>query len=494
MSEKLDISIVIPAFNEAKRLPAFLERVITYCNNTPGKYEIIVVDDGSSDQTGEVAGSFKGQSTNLSVIRLPKNRGKGYAIKQGFFKSKGRICTFLDADGSTEPDEIQKNIHYILEDGYDIFAGSREVESEGQIIKGKLHRRLIGRIFNFLTKACLSQDIKDNLCGFKIFKKEVIRPLFSRAFIEEFGFDMEIIYLAQQMGYRVKEGGVSWHHVDGSKVNLFTDSVRVFLNILQIKIWHRAAIVSSTGEMSVDEYDYMYQLEDAHWWFLSHRNLAMRLTKSLNIANPNILDLGTGTGANLVSFSKLGQTHGIDISEQAVAYCRRRGLNNVTRSAVDQITFQDKSFDIITCLDVLEHLADPQETLREMKRVLKNQGKIIITVPALMMLWSQHDEALGHLRRYQKKTLLADLQEAGLRTERMGYFFFSSFLPLVVMRMFKNLFVSRKKLQSDMTSLPPKFINESLKLLFKLELKIAGKAGLPFGSTLYAVVSKNEMD
>lgn len=239
MNEKIDISIVIPAYNESLRLPRFLANLIPYCEKSGKKYEIIVVDDGSIDGTSEAARRCTNAFRNLEVVRLENNRGKGCAVKTGFVRSKGDICLFMDADGSVQPQEIEKNIPYILEQGYDLFVGSRVLRAEDRILKAKWYRRLMGAIFNFLVHSLLFDEIADTQCGFKIFKREVIQPLFSGLHLNGFGFDIEILYLAHKLNLKIKEGPVSWSSVDGSKINLLTDSVGMFFNILQIRAWYR---------------------------------------------------------------------------------------------------------------------------------------------------------------------------------------------------------------------------------------------------------------
>ena len=490
MSKTIEISIVFPAYNEAERLPLYLERLIFYCNNSKKTYEIIIVDDGSRDNTIESIESYKKQFNNLHTIRYDNNRGKGYAVKKGLFESSGEICVFLDADGSVPPEEIEKNLHYIVEEGYDIFAGSRVPQNKDQVLRIKWYRKLIGKIFNFFVHIFLFENIKDTQCGFKMFKKEIVEPLFSRCHLEGFGFDVEVLYLAYKMGYRIKEGPVSWHHVDGTKLNLFTDSVKMFFNILQVRNWHCTPINIFSKYLGPDEYKYMYKMEKYHWWFVCRRNLVVHLMKSLKIPSPVILDVGAGTGGNLLAFRDLGTVFGIDASEQSIGFCRKRGLENVILCSAENIRHKDKIFDIVTCLDLLEHVPNPVETLLELKRVLKDNGKIIITAAAFKILWSQHDEALCHLRRYEKTSLSKDIREAGLKIDRMGYFFFASFFVVAPIRIIRRFFLSRYKLVSDTSTLPPKALNAFLRFFFNLELKAMGRSGAPFGTTIYAVISK----
>lgn len=491
-SQKTDISIVIPAYNEARRLPAYLDRVMAYCSESPRTYEIIVVDDGSSDKTIEVIDPLKARFEDFSLITSSRNRGKGHAVRRGFLKAQGEVCVFLDADGSVLPEEIEKNIHHILEKNYDILIGSRALRGEGQVLKIRWHRKFMGKVFNFFVHAFLFKKIEDPQCGFKMFKKSIVESLFARSHLQGFGFDIEILYLAHKMGYKVKEVPISWHHVDGSKVNIFTDSVKMFFNILQVRNWHYTPINTFSRYLGPDEYKYMYEMENYHWWFVSRRNLVMELIKSLKMPSPKILDVGVGTGGNLLAMEKFGETYGIDIAPQAIGFCKKRGITQVRQCPAEKIDYPDKTFDIITCLDLLEHVADPIEVLIELKRILKDRGRIIMTAAALKMLWSQHDEALCHLRRYDKVSLLREAGEAGLKVEKMGYFFFTSFFVVAPIRIMRRFFTSGYKLASDTTTLPPKPLNEFLKFLFKIEMKliIGSGVGAPFGTTLYAVISK----
>jgi len=232
------ISIVIPAKDEQERLPRFLRVVIDYCHQSSHFYEIIVVDDGSKDQTAQMTLSFQKEFPSLKVISLERNHGKGYAVKQGFLAAQGEIILFLDADGSTGPQEIERHLHW-FDQGYDIVIGSRVLRDGKSHVNARVYRKWMGSVFNFLVSHLLIKDIKDTQCGFKMFRALHIADLFGRLYLEGFGFDLEVLYLAQQMGLRIKEVAVNWSHIDGSKIDLFKDSLGMFGNILQIKNWHK---------------------------------------------------------------------------------------------------------------------------------------------------------------------------------------------------------------------------------------------------------------
>lgn len=487
---KTDISIIIPVYNEAKRLPVFLRDIFAYCKGRREfSFEVIVVDDGSTDDTITQARLFSKEFNHFQIIEIKNNRGKGNAVKKGLFAANSEICLFMDADGSVKPQEIDSNLHYITQDGYDIFIGSRVLKQEGCVLKGLWYRKVLGSIFNFLVHLLLFKEIEDTQCGFKIFKKEVIRPLFSRTYLEGFGFDIEVLYLAHKMGYIIKEGAVSWHHVGGSKINLFLDSITMFLNIFQVRNWHYTPINVSSRYLGPDECRFMYNLGKYHWWFVSRQTLLLGLINRLNVSEPKILEIECGTGNNILELSKIGKTFGTDMSGKSLEFCKKIGIRNLVNSSAENLSFKDETFNIVICLDTLERVYEQQKTLSEIKRVLKKGGRAIITVPAFKSLWSQHDEASGNLRRYRKESLIHEIRQVGLGVEETNFFFFSSFFIVASLRTIRKIFFSDRPFLSDTTTLPPKPLNEFLKLLFQMEAKLAMHLRMPFGTTLYAVVN-----
>lgn len=233
-----NISIIIPAKDEQARLPQFLIEVIAYCKQSKNSYEIIVVDDGSKDSTAQAALGFQKDFQPLRVISLECNHGKGYAVKQGFLAAQGDIVLFLDADGSTKPNEIERYLP-LFDQGWDLVIGSRVLNDGTSQVKTRFYRKMMGNIFNYCVSSLLIKGIKDTQCGFKMFKAAVAKDVFHRLHLEGFGFDLEVLFLSQRLNYRIKEVPVNWSHVQGSKVRIFKDSLRMFCNILEIKNLHK---------------------------------------------------------------------------------------------------------------------------------------------------------------------------------------------------------------------------------------------------------------
>lgn len=232
-AEGVELSIVIPSFNEALRLPASLDRIAEYVARTGFPTEVIVVDDGSTDKTAEVAGSYAGRIANLRVLKNGSNRGKGYSVRHGMLEAKGRIVLFTDADLSAPIEEAGKLLAAMKD--YDVAIGSRAMDRSLIQVHESAFREFAGIIFNKIVRVVLRLPFVDTQCGFKAFRRERCRILFEQQRIERFGFDPELLYLARHHGLRAVEIPVLWSHSPATKINMMRDSIQMFVDVFTIR-------------------------------------------------------------------------------------------------------------------------------------------------------------------------------------------------------------------------------------------------------------------
>jgi SAM-dependent methyltransferase len=236
------------------------------------------------------------------------------------------------------------------------------------------------------------------------------------------------------------------------------------------------------------EYRAMYELESSYWWYVARRALVVELLEDeiLRGGGTRILDVGCGTGANLGAFDRVGLASGIDASMDALHFCASRGIGNIAQSAVEELPFAHRTFDVVTALDVLEHTDDDLHALREIHRVCNAGGLFIATVPAYGFLWSEHDEALKHRRRYTAHELRNKLTITGFEVVRTSYFISTLFFPILALRIWQGL---RKSSTNPRTSLVmlPRWINSSLVGLLGMERRLFQRMNLPFGVSIVAL-------
>ncbi len=243
ISDSPFLSVVIPAYNEERRLPQTLQSVVDYLARQSYTSEVIVVDDGSRDNTAQVVESFRAAHPTVALIRND-HRGKGYAVRAGMLAARGHIILFSDADLSTPIEEIAELLPW-FERGYGIVIGSRE-GAGAKRIKEPFYRHLMGRVFNFVVRLLAVRGIDDTQCGFKAFRDDVAREIFARTHLYRdnsqpvagamvTAYDVEVLFLGQKLGHKIKEIPVEWQYGTESKVNPLKDSWRNFRDVALVR-------------------------------------------------------------------------------------------------------------------------------------------------------------------------------------------------------------------------------------------------------------------
>jgi dolichyl-phosphate beta-glucosyltransferase len=246
MSSEGDIflSVIIPAYNEENRIVPSLERIVDYLSAQEYAAEIIVVDDGSTDETAQRIERFRDQHRGMAhcpeitVTGDGINRGKGAAVKRGMLKGCGRFLLFSDADLSTPIEDVEKLLA-CLEGDCDIAFGSRSLPGSQVEVHQPLYREWMGKTFNKFVRLLTVQGFVDTQCGFKLFRRDAARDLFARQRLDGFSFDVEILYLARKGGYRIREVPVRWINSPDTRVHALHHSVQMFRDLFRIRALHR---------------------------------------------------------------------------------------------------------------------------------------------------------------------------------------------------------------------------------------------------------------
>ncbi len=233
------LSIIIPTYNEEERLPSTLKRLVMFFRGLAISFEVIVVDDGSTDCSCEIALKAADHWPEVALLSCPRNRGKGFAAGQGVLGARGALILFTDADLSTPIEEFSK-LEKSLALGYDIVIGSRRIRGADIRIRQPFLRRMAGRIFGWMSEVILLSGIKDTQCGFKLFRSPIAKKAFSLRCVQGFSFDAEILYIAKKrLGARIKEVPVQWNDsAKYSKVCLRKEAFRMFMDLIRIRMIH----------------------------------------------------------------------------------------------------------------------------------------------------------------------------------------------------------------------------------------------------------------
>jgi glycosyltransferase involved in cell wall biosynthesis len=228
------LSIVVPAYNESARIENALDRVMSCVAERGWDAEVVVVDDGSKDNTAEIVHKWMEHHPRLHLVQNPGNKGKGYSVRNGLLQAAGDIVMFTDADLSAPMEEAERLIAAI-EDGADVAIGSRWMDRTRQTIHQPLYRQFFGRCFNWITRTVMGLPFKDTQCGFKAFKRPAAQVIFRLQTIERWGFDPEILFIARKLKYVIREVPVTWGHDERSRMSYLKDGMKMLEDMARIR-------------------------------------------------------------------------------------------------------------------------------------------------------------------------------------------------------------------------------------------------------------------
>jgi dolichyl-phosphate beta-glucosyltransferase len=490
------LTLVVPLFNEEERvsergpeLAAFVARL------APGS-ELVFVDDGSTDATVEAVEKVLSAWPDLRgrLLRRP-HEGKGGAVMEGLRDARADYAGFCDVDLSTGLEQLEQLLEAATMTRV-LAIGSRDVVGSRLIRRQSAVREILGRGYNRAVQLTLAPGISDTQCGAKIASTKVWRELIPHCREKGFAWDVELIAVARRRGIVVREIGVEWRHDDRSRVRVARDGAAMLLALA--RIWRNARHVPVAGPSaptSVSVFNdaqasTLIESDTDHWWFRSKAALVASALRrhAAHCADRRLVDVGAGAGGTT---TLLGlpprQLISIDGSEVLCRQARRRHALLTAVAMAEAIPLRDGAAGMVTLLDVIEHLDRPEDVLREVRRVLASDGRLVVNVPAHSWLWSSADVYLGHRRRYTRRLLRQQLQDSGFRIVWLSHVFSWLVLPVWLARRLQS--DAQRQLGLDRAGA---LIDAAALVLTRLERTLVRWCPLPLGTSILCVAAKED--
>jgi dolichyl-phosphate beta-glucosyltransferase len=489
-----DFGLVVPLYNEQSRFDEFGQQLVDFLNARGPGCELVFVDDGSDDATTDLVEELiaKNPWSRIALIRRP-HAGKGAAVAAGLAAATAPWAAFCDLDLSTPLDQLDRVVHAAQR--ADVLAvGSRDLATSTLVRPEGAVREALGRAYNRLLQATITPGIVDTQCGAKAASRRVWQVILPDCRETGYAWDAEAIAIARARAIPVHEIPIQWRHDDRSRVNVLRDGVamvfatpRIWRNMRRVE---SSAVRQAAGEVVDDaNADQLGQADSEHWWFRS--KAALVATAIRRVAVPDsppgwLANVGAGSGgvASMLGWDP-GHLMVVESDEGLVRQAHRRhGLCGL-QAHVDVLPLADGAVDAVCLLDVLEHLADPVAALREARRVLSPDGRLVINVPAHEWLRSDADDFLGHVRRYTRPALRAELTAAGFEPRILTHVFSWLVPPVWVKRRATR---SRgPELGLDQTS---PLIDRVAMALTLVERQLIGRVTISVGTSILCVAQK----
>jgi dolichyl-phosphate beta-glucosyltransferase len=486
------LTLVVPLYMETPRLPRYFAQLVGFVADQPAGSELLFVDDGSTDGTGELVEKLVAESGDVRVRAITRpHRGKGAAVRAGIEGARGDVVGFCDVDLSTSLADLQTLVN-VARDQDVLAIGSRDLPASRLIRPEGRVREFLGRSYNRAVQFALVPGILDTQCGAKAARAEVWERLLRESCEDGFAWDVEIIALARAFGITVQEIPVQWRHDPLTRVNVARDGIRMTAAIPRIRRRVRAARLRVTPDRARREaFDgaTAQDLSDSdatHWWFRSKASFVTTALRRYPAPDGWLIDAGAGS-AGVTSMLGWGSTRTLAVEGSAdlAHHARTRYALRVARAAVASLPVADHSAAVVCLLDVIEHLDQPEVAIAEAARVLAPGGRLVVTVPAHAWLWSEMDEEIGHRRRYTRRLMRRTVEAQGLRVEYVSHVFSWLVAPVWLKR--RAHASGKPEYGLDVTS---SFVDRSALLLTRLERTSIGRVELPLGTSILCVATR----
>jgi dolichyl-phosphate beta-glucosyltransferase len=495
------LTLVVPLYNEAARFDSFAAALAAFVAGQPEGSELVFVDDGSADDTATLVEKLIASAPRCPVrlLRRP-HLGKGAALQAALSTATTPVAGFCDLDLSTPLADFGR-ITDAARQAPVLAIGSRDLAASHITKQEGVVREFLGRAFNRAVQLMVAPGIVDTQCGAKVAQTELWREILPHCRERGFAWDVEVVAVANSLDIPVLEMAIEWRHDEGSQVRVLRDGMamvqalpRIRRNVVRPKVhrpaepgpcsWPPGPAGPDTGVFDERNAAVLAEADAAHWWFRSKAALVAWTLRRWEPEPGRLVDLGAGAGGVT---AMLGWPHDHTLLVEGNAELARQARHRhgliVVRAGLDHIPLATGSASVVCLLDVLEHLPHPGEALAEARRLLRARGQLIVNVPGHPRLWSAADEALGHVRRYSRVALRAELEHEGFEVVFMSHVF--SWLVLPVW--------ARRRLSSGATPLgldiASPAIDAAALFLTRLERAIVTHASLPLGTSVLCVAT-----
>ena len=492
-ADVIQVSLVVPLYNEEERFAESWPQLRAYLERWAPRSELVFVDDGSTDGTCAVVARSIEDSPGVCarLVRRP-HEGKGAAVRAGLLDAHAPVAGFCDVDLATPLDQLTIIIETAAQTPV-LAIGSRDVAASRLLRRESVIREGLGKAFNRFVQLTLAPGISDTQCGAKFAPTWLWRELLEHSTEDGFAWDCEAVALARRLGHPVQEVAIEWRHDDRSKVRVAIDGPAMLRAVP--RIMRRVARVPEQPHRATDAagvFDHaqagtLVESDTEHWWFRSKGAfVAGALRRAKVDAASTLVDVGAGAGGvTAVLGWRQDRLLTMDGSFELVRTGQQRHAHLGVVGLGEAVPLRDGAVDVVTMLDVIEHLDDPGVSLREARRALADDGVLVITVPAHRWLWSGADELLGHVRRYDRRMLREHLEAAGYRVDTMTHVF-SWLVPPVWLQ--RRLTADREKQLG--LGVRSTMIDALALVLTRAERLITRFVSLPIGTSILCVARK----
>lgn len=486
------LTLVVPLYNEAARFDFFAAELAAFVAGQPEGSELVFVDDGSADDTATLVEKFIASAPRCRtrLLRRP-HLGKGAALHAALSAASTPVAGFCDLDLSTPLADFG-HITDAARQAPVVAIGSRDLAASHITKQEGAMREFLGRAFNRAVQLMVAPGIVDTQCGAKVAQTELWREILPRCREQGFAWDVEVVAVANSLDIPVREIAIEWRHDEGSQVRVLRDGMamlralpRIRRNVVRRPRDHPPSEPGpETGVFDDHNAAALAGADAAHWWFRSKAALVAWTLSRWEPEPGRLVDLGAGAGG-VTAMLGWPQDHTflVEGNAELARQARHRHGLIVVRADLGGIPLASGSASVVCLLDVLEHLPHPGEALAEARRLLRARGQLIVNVPGHPRLWSAADEALGHVRRYSRAALCAELDREGFDVVFVSHVFSWLVLPVWARR---RLSGGETPLGLDIAS---PAIDAAALLLTRLERAVVSHASLPLGTSVLCVAT-----